>query len=127
MIQLLRPCGGLRQDSSMTKWLKLLSLFNGLILMMQLYQKLSKTLMASNKIQEDIATLSSTNTCNNTMETKGKKCPLCLEPRIHPTSTLCGHVFCWTCIQESALVKPECPICRDHVIPSKLIPLMNID
>ena len=33
----LRPWGGLRHDSPMTKWLKLLSLVNGLILMMQLY------------------------------------------------------------------------------------------
>jgi hypothetical protein len=27
-------------------------------------------------------------------------------------STVCGHVFCWSCIQESLKARKKCPTCR---------------
>ena len=57
--------------------------------------------------------------------TTTKKCPLCLEPRIETSSTICGHLFCWTCIHESVRNRSECPICREPLRPAQIIRLMN--
>lgn len=52
-------------------------------------------------------------------------CQLCSFERIEPTSTLCGHIFCWKCIHEWLKNRNECPICRLPTEPSRLIHLIN--
>ena len=34
---------------------------------------------------------------------------------ISPALTLCGHVFCWECLDESLLFSPNCPNCRENI------------
>ncbi|KAE8138769.1 Pex12 amino terminal region-domain-containing protein [Aspergillus pseudotamarii] len=51
------------------------------------------------------------------------RCTLCLEPFKDPSVTTCGHVFCWTCVRDWVREKPECPLCRQDVLLSKILPL----
>ena len=53
------------------------------------------------------------------------KCTLCLEPLKDPSVTTCGHVFCWTCIQDWVREKAECPLCRQAILPQKMLPLRS--
>lgn len=52
-----------------------------------------------------------------------RKCTLCLEPFRDPSVTTCGHVFCWSCIQDWVREKAECPLCRQMVLSQKILVL----
>jgi peroxin-10 len=52
-----------------------------------------------------------------------RKCTLCLEELKDPSVTTCGHVFCWNCIGEWLLERPECPLCRSQVLKQHVLPL----
>ena len=43
-------------------------------------------------------------------------CTLCLEPMKDPSSTTCGHTFCFTCILDWLGEKQECPLCRQKAL-----------
>ena len=55
-----------------------------------------------------------------------RKCALCLEERTASTVTECGHLFCWTCIVGWGREKAECPLCRQSLVLSRLIPVYNL-
>ncbi|XP_011868604.1 PREDICTED: peroxisome biogenesis factor 10 [Vollenhovia emeryi] len=55
----------------------------------------------------------------------GHSCQLCLETTA-TTATLCGHLFCWSCLSEWLRVKPQCPFCREYVPPSRIVHVMNL-
>lgn len=52
-------------------------------------------------------------------------CHLCSEMRTHPSSLLCGHIFCWFCIHQWLKERSECPICRQPTEASRVVYLVN--
>jgi len=52
-----------------------------------------------------------------------RKCTLCLEELKDPSITTCGHMFCWVCIGDWLRERPECPLCRSHVLLQHVLPL----
>lgn len=40
------------------------------------------------------------------------KCSVCLDQVSHPTSTICGHLFCEACLRLSVRETGKCPACR---------------
>lgn len=45
---------------------------------------------------------------------QARQCNLCLEEMRAPTVTLCGHLYCWSCIAEWCRDQSECPLCRQE-------------
>ncbi|KAK0500621.1 Pex12 amino terminal region-domain-containing protein [Armillaria luteobubalina] len=56
----------------------------------------------------------------------GRNCTLCLEERTDSCATECGHLFCWTCIIGWGREKAECPLCRQSLNLSHLLPIYNL-
>ncbi|XP_043587954.1 peroxisome biogenesis factor 10 [Bombus pyrosoma] len=52
-------------------------------------------------------------------------CQLCLE-KVPTTTTPCGHLFCWFCLTDWLNTKPQCPLCREHVVPTRIVHVMNL-
>ena len=43
------------------------------------------------------------------------ECAVCLDKLRDPVTTVCNHVFCEQCLEQSTAVNPTCPICRTHL------------
>lgn len=54
-----------------------------------------------------------------------KSCPICLEKLgAEPvSSTICGHIFCSTCIKNCVKTQKKCPTCRKHLTSKMIHPL----
>ncbi|PSN52013.1 Peroxisome biogenesis factor 10 [Blattella germanica] len=55
------------------------------------------------------------------------RCVLCLEDAKSKSVTPCGHFFCWNCIFEWVQTQQICPVCREKVLPSRIVLLHNYD
>jgi peroxin-10 len=53
-------------------------------------------------------------------------CTLCLEERTDTSSTECGHMYCWSCIVGWGREKAECPLCRQSLNLTRLLPIYNL-
>ncbi|KAG8220127.1 Pex12 amino terminal region-domain-containing protein, partial [Butyriboletus roseoflavus] len=56
----------------------------------------------------------------------GRTCTLCLEERTDSCATECGHLFCWNCIVGWGREKAECPLCRQGLNLTRLLPIYNL-
>lgn len=92
----------------------------------QLWKRGSVHLLRHGTVQNDNRTLmNSQHTQRDSGLTCDIKCTLCLEHCNSPTSTLCGHIFCWQCAAEWTSEKMECPLCRRATMPQQLVPLQH--
>lgn len=54
-------------------------------------------------------------------------CNICLDYVCEPVVTLCGHLYCWSCIYKWLHTQtnehPTCPVCKNDISDTTLIPL----
>ncbi|KAG9314678.1 Pex12 amino terminal region-domain-containing protein, partial [Chiua virens] len=55
-----------------------------------------------------------------------RTCTLCLEERTDSCATECGHLFCWNCIVNWGREKAECPLCRQGLNLTRMLPIYNL-
>ncbi|KAF9382040.1 hypothetical protein CPB97_007383 [Podila verticillata] len=53
-------------------------------------------------------------------------CNICFDTSMSPVLTLCGHLFCWSCLHqwlEAQHQNPTCPVCKAGCAQDKVIPI----
>lgn len=54
------------------------------------------------------------------------ECNICLDTAKDAVVSMCGHLFCWPCLHQWLLTRPNrklCPVCKASVDKDKVIPL----
>ncbi|KAI8334089.1 hypothetical protein EDC96DRAFT_17445 [Choanephora cucurbitarum] len=54
------------------------------------------------------------------------ECNICFDTAVHPVITLCGHLFCWSCLAQwlnAQSRNPTCPVCKAGCGKDKVIPI----
>ncbi|ORX62191.1 hypothetical protein DM01DRAFT_1403880 [Hesseltinella vesiculosa] len=54
------------------------------------------------------------------------ECNICFDTASHPVLTLCGHLFCWSCLAQwlnAQARNPTCPVCKAGCGKDKVIPI----
>lgn len=54
------------------------------------------------------------------------ECNICLDTAKDAVVSMCGHLFCWPCLHQWLLTRPNrklCPVCKAAVDKDKVIPL----
>ena len=64
---------------------------------------------------------------NKELTKRGIQCKICLNDCTHPSSTKCGHIFCWNCIFNFIIRKNECPLCRKEIKPQDIVQIISED
>ncbi|KAH9846626.1 peroxisome assembly protein per8 [Lenzites betulinus] len=75
--------------------------------------------------EEDEGTILDVSTISTELRA-GRNCTLCLEERTNSCATDCGHLFCWNCIVGWGREKAECPLCRQSLDLTSLLPVYNL-
>lgn len=63
-------------------------------------------------------------------QSSSNQCCICLDNSKQPVATLCGHLFCKSCINQWINLKPTsqtCPVCQTHINKNKLVRLYGIN
>ncbi|KAL5228475.1 hypothetical protein ABZP36_016740 [Zizania latifolia] len=47
-------------------------------------------------------------------------CPVCMNELVDATSTICGHIFCKSCIKASIQAQKKCPTCRRKLMMNSI-------
>jgi len=59
-------------------------------------------------------------------EKKELTCNVCMStPARDPSSTPCGHIFCWSCVANWCSENPSCPLCRTACLPCQIWPVYH--
>ena len=74
---------------------------------------------------ETIATSKPAEDCSHAGKPQMYECLICFESSTNRivVTTMCGHIFCKTCIQRWIEIKPSCPVCKSAAYKDKLIRL----
>ncbi|XP_073046435.1 uncharacterized protein [Primulina eburnea] len=59
-------------------------------------------------------------------DTGNFECNICFELAHEPIVTLCGHLYCWSCLYQWLQIHSyshECPVCKAIVQEEKLVPI----
>lgn len=64
---------------------------------------------------------------NETKDDSMYECNICLDIAAEAVVSMCGHLFCWPCLNQwletKGSVQTVCPVCKASISKDKVIPL----